>query len=225
MMVIKTKFLLVCIMLICFSCKTETKEKASIDNISKVNIKDTLTNKKQDTEISNRMKGNEELQFAIETSINKINLLDSKSLLNVISSPVFIENGKSEFPELIILNKDNTQKLTLLFYPGSNKNQVSYFILEQIDRATIPKGENVFKIAEAIFKTNNGIALGVKKEVIESKYLSENFKLIQGDKLLSFVLDDFNNSFLKEYNMPMYSAKYYFTDNTIKRIEFGFEYP
>ncbi|WP_025743806.1 hypothetical protein [Aquimarina pacifica] len=221
----KIKFLLIYITAIFFSCKIENKEKNGFDDLSIINTKDTTFIKSIDSKINRPSKDDQKKNLTIETSINKISLLDGESLIKVIKKPIFIENGKSGFPELIIVNADNTQKLTLLFYPGNTKNHVSYFILEQIDQY-IPKANNVFNILDTTFRTNNNFMLGLSKEVVENKYISRNLKLKADNKSLSFILDDLMNPFLKEYNMPMYSAKYFFgDDNIINKIEFGFEFP
>jgi len=222
-MVIKIKYAFFFLIFFCYSCKEKVKDSA--DNL--IINKDTLTviNTDSKAEIKNTA---DKTKFNIETSINKISLLDSESLLRVITSPIFLENMESEFPELIIFNKDKTQKLTLLFYPGSEKNNVSYFILEKSNKEL--KGDNVFDLEIENFKTNNDVTLGVESEFIKNKYLSNEIKLNiegnkDGSKILSYFIDDFEHPFLKEYNMTIYSAKYYLANDKLIKIEFGFEYP
>lgn len=230
-MVTRVKYLLIYIVTICFSCQGKTENKTNIIDFKKNDIADTLLINKGDFDKNiDSINNIKDYKFRLETSINGISLLDSESLLKVISLPVFIDNGSNNFPEMIILNSKKTEKLTLLFYPGSKKNEVSYFILEKNDTSKNIKGDNVFILNIENFITNNNIALESNKDTLLNKYKSSNIKLNKehkqnGQEILMYVIDDFENPFLKEYNMPIYTAKYYSNNKKIVKVEFGFEYP
>ena len=230
-MEIKAKHIVIILLLFSFSCKEKTEIKTNKNNISLQAKKDTLQKATENHSKQVTFYDQKKI-FDFETSVANISLLNSESLLELINAPKFIENEKGSFPELIIFNKDKTEKLTLLFYPGSKKNEVSYFILEKNNSKsnTHVNKENTFYLDINNFKTNNEIAIGINNELLKTKYLSKNITLKvekgkNGEKILSFLLDDFENPFLSSYNMPIYSAKYYIVNNKIDKLEFGFIYP
>ena len=77
-------------------------------------------------------------------------------------------------------------------------------------------------------KTESGIKIGIsKKELLAIKGDDFTNKQVGNQEVLSYKIDDFSSSsFLKKYNMPVYFAEYWFTnDDRLVKYKFGFEYP
>lgn len=159
-------------------------------------------------------------------SIAKIQLLNSESVEKYIGSYKLNEEDlSSDYPYVILLNKDSTLLLRMYFYPGSSRNEFSKFELSSY--SGIEKNAKIVDVLK--METNNQVRIGMpEKEFINILKLKE-FKVITNGaqtKVYSLSIDDFeNNLFLKTYNMPSYVAKYYILNEYVDKIEFGFEFP
>lgn len=208
-----TLFILLLInILFCIGC-FDNSSKSSNKSQSK-QVEKTATNK-----------GNKETVFMPDTSINQIKLLNSKSIIQKTGNlmPFIIDEGK--FPYVYLTNKNKTQYLKLTFYPGSNKNEFSFFEVGKIQNYKDNKPDKVIKLDN--FITGQGIKLGLSKrnliDIMGNDYIS---KKINEYEILIYTLDNYNESnFLQRYNFPSYKAKYKFKNNSLVYYSFGFKYP
>lgn len=124
-----------------------------------------------------------------------------------------------------LYNECSNEKLTMLFYPGRVKNHASYFIVSQVNEE---ESTNQVKIGATNFVSGKGIVLGQNSETVKSLLRSWDItELFRGDTLLiEFSTNSKECLELKElYNLPLYSAKYYFVNNILVLFCFGFDYP
>lgn len=161
------------------------------------------------------------------TNVNGIELGNSSSLLKKIQSPLFVENESDQFPKLVLCNRDSTQILTLFSYPGSSKNDVSYFVVELVNSKTDLK--NSIKVDDLKFLTDLNLTIGCSRDDVITKYSKAGIDLNENElepgKTMTFTTDDENMELLKKHNMPLYTVRYTFEANKIVKLEFGFVYP
>ncbi|MCX6232100.1 MAG: hypothetical protein NTZ33_11205 [Bacteroidetes bacterium] len=164
------------------------------------------------------------LKFKPDTSINGISLMNPRSIHNSFGNLMqYIDNDK-DIPYVLILSIDKKQYLKLSFHPGSIKNEFSYFEIGILKDKLLNKKNNVVSKYKT-FITENNIKIGISKNVF-FKYRNKQFLKTKNKNLYTYEIDNFMSSaFLKAYNMPSYSAKYRFNNDTLVQFEFGFDYP
>jgi hypothetical protein len=159
-----------------------------------------------------------------DISINKvIYLLDSKSIINSIGNQ---KNNiiEDENPTRVQLkNKAETQYLILYHLAGSNTNSFNMFEVGYLSH----RDKTFLKTDFTSFISGNGIRLGISKEAL-IRIIGKNYikKQEKGLEIIEYRIDgrDNFNMFLDQYNMPMYSADYYFKNDKLVKFIFGFPY-
>lgn len=164
-----------------------------------------------------------------DTSINKKLFLENyKSLSN------FCSNKKSlplvemlrESPVVIFGNKSEKQYLLAYQYEGSSLNNYSCFEIGYFEDDIDVKLEKFNKIEEVDFHTESGLRLGLSfEEVVQIKGGGYKQQKISDYIVLNYRIEDYENSFLKEYNMPGYFIEIKLKNNMVSNIKFGFDYP
>lgn len=179
-----------------------------IENDSKTKLKEKLSQNRK---------------FMPDTSINGLSLINSKSILNSLGDLMQYLEKEKEIPYVLILSKDKKQYLKLSFFPGSNKNEFSYFEIGLLKDKLLNKKNNLLSKYK-IFVTENNIKIGISKQAF-LKNRNKHFLKTKNNDLYTYEVIDFKNSaFLKAYNMPSYRAKYRFDNDTLVQLEFGFDY-
>ena len=123
-------------------------------------------------------------------------------------------------------NKDSTEILTLVVYPGSYKN---CFYVFNVSKANLQHEKGIiYSLTDRFFVTESGIKIGMtKSELIANKVSSDSQSIVNGVEILGFKINYNNNSaeIFKRYSMPEYYADYTFKQNRLVVFEFGFTYP
>jgi hypothetical protein len=163
--------------------------------------------------------------FEPDTTINNVILLEN----DVSISKTFGDLMKSltgyELPYVYFSNTLQTQYLKLTFFNGNKRNCFSRFeigYIADLQNVRVKNSSNFDK-----FYSETGIVLGMQKSELLEKKGEKYVKTSQnGVILLTYSIDDFDKSqFLKRYNMPLYTAEYWFKDNVLIKFAYGFEYP
>ena len=127
-------------------------------------------------------------------------------------------------PDVYLANKDESQYLRLVFFPGSAKNSFGFFEVGEMTERQ--RNEKPVSTSFAVFRSESGIALGMSKDQLTA-IKGNNYQVTMGNSkvTLRFTISDSVNVFLRRYNMPLYRAEYSFVRNKLICFSFGFEYP
>lgn len=168
-------------------------------------------------------------EFAPDTSVSGISLLNSASITQVLSNVpdtwTYLFEDSEERMKVVIMNNDNTQMTELFFHEGDDRNEFGEFrisLIDPNDEEIAPKSAiQADNIAE--FITGKGIKPGVSAEFVR-KCLGYKFKENKnGDQLLlSFTNSIKDTPLFTRYNMPVYYADYYFINDKLVKFSFGF---
>jgi hypothetical protein len=161
-----------------------------------------------------------------DTSISGIKLQDPSSLISKIPNIKSLIDSKGPEIRACLLNKDETEKAELIFHAGSSANEVAEIHVYAIDNKTIICSKPI-KLDIDKFVTESNISLFMtRKEVVKKKGKIYVINHINGEVILYYTLNDFENSkFLKRYNYPEYHATYTFKRDRLIKMDFGFTYP
>lgn len=199
----------ICIKLIILSCGTKNSEvKKTKDDLVKSTVKNSQLDSCQ--------------IFNMDTTINEIQLKDSKSYLNLVRKSHPLREKTNSKPYIQFASQYNTQTLTLYLHPGSKKDEFAEF-----EVTYFRESDSAIRIGEIDFYTNNGIMLGINRSALP-KFIGDCFESIKENntEILYYQLNDFENSdFLRRYNYPEYYAEYEFRNDSLIRFKFGFNYP
>jgi hypothetical protein len=157
-----------------------------------------------------------------DTSVFGIKIRNIESTKNILGKQTKLKSDSTH----VFYSSDKKQILELKVHPGDSHNQVSIFKIFYTDNTK----QNLRQLNSKIFETEKGIKLGITKtEIIEK--LGKCYKIkdsTKNDISLNYRLElpnDSKTKLLKNNNMPIYYAIYRLTNNKLKNIEFGFEYP
>ncbi len=157
-----------------------------------------------------------------DTSVAGIKIRNVESTLKILGKQIKLEGDSTH----VFYSSDKKQKLGLTVHPGDYYSQVSIFNISY----SYNLNQNFRQINSKEFKTEKGIKLGIsKREIIERlgtcyaiKDSSKNTIELYYRLELS---NDSKTNLLKNNNAPIYYAVYILTNDKLKNIEFGFEYP
>jgi len=164
--------------------------------------------------------------FIPDTSVSGIKLQDSISLKSKIPNILDLIDHNGSGANVYLLNKDESEIVTLSFHSGSNAFVVAEIHIASIGKGSVIKTKTV-KLAVDIFITESKIKLHIGKDDF-IKIKGENYRLEKnGDtEVLKYVINNFESSvFLQRYNYPVYYANYSFKKGHLTKADFGFEYP
>jgi hypothetical protein len=131
----------------------------------------------------------------------------------------------SALPEVSALNKSGSQKMKMIFHPGSSKYEFSAFKISY----TSGNSEDIrtIRFIDEEFRTGNGISLGMKKNALLK--ITGNPSSIREDnesETWFYAIRDQKSPLLKKYNQWKYFAAYKFNESDeLVEFQFGFEYP
>lgn len=199
-----SKILIIILVLFGFnSCsKSSVKEKSNITSVGHINeVKDV---------------------YVPDIQINNLELVNPDSVISNIGSLKGLVLEDENLPHVSFFNKDETQELMLILFPGSGYNDVYQFKVKY-NLVKIRDSDKILN--DSNFKTESGIKLGItKSELIKIKgnsyLMSDNNNIIQYQ-----ITESDNQNFLQKYNLPIYYSKYTFVNDKLQDFEFGFEYP
>ncbi|MBW7871335.1 MAG: hypothetical protein H3C39_09760 [Flavobacteriia bacterium] len=193
------KFLLPILFIFCNSCsEIKTEQKSPTLN--------TLANQKQ--------------VFNPDIMINELQLGNPESIIKNIGDLKDKIKEEESLPYVKVSNKDNSQILELILFPGSGYNDVYQFkVSYNTDKERVPS-----KLNDLEFITESNIKLGITKAILIS---IKGKGFIEDGNIIKYEITESDNPiFLQKYNLPVYYAEYIFDDNNLlTRFDFGFIYP
>lgn len=206
----------------CNNQKPQTHTPKSIDY--KVINNDTIIEQYNDT-LSKSKKIDIQTTFSPDTSINNIYLNSPKTTLEELGNVMDSQSFKNGYEVYYFSNKKYSEYLKLIFHPGGSKNSFSQVIVS--NNNFVPDDRKLRLTKYDFFLTESGIRLGIRLSQLKKIKGKEYSKTqLEGVDIYTYEISNFNESdFLKEYNMPTYTASYYFKHNELIQFEFGFIYP
>lgn len=147
--------------------------------------------------------------------------MDSKNSDKYIKNQSWKIIEDSEPARILLKNHNGTQYLVLYHLYGSNLNTFNQFEIGKIDFK-----DSLYTITQFdSFRTEDGIYLGMTDtELMHIKGTNYSTEIVNGCKILEYRIEGNDIDFLKYYNMPLYIAKYYFSDGKLIKFVFGFPY-
>jgi len=165
---------------------------------------------------------NENKSFVPDVFVSNISVLDTTNISSLLGKDVMSNLEGTIIKKASFSNTLQNETLEVIFQPGSYLNEFSKFIV-------FKSKNDVRKLNIDIqnFVTESGIELGIDdKTLISLKGKPTATTQFRSSEVYEYIIDNYDSSsFLKEYNMPIYSAKYFFEDSKLVRFEFGFDYP
>jgi hypothetical protein len=165
--------------------------------------------------------------FVPDTAINRIVLVDSKSVQNILGKDCWnalIEEDPDN-AKVIVFNKGMTEKLELIFIEGNNTNNFSEFRISQIKKGSNSTKHKFLTLNEEHFESAKGIKLGISQKSVESKLgvKLERKQRKSGEVVLFFRKGkDNDRAFRRHYNSA-YFGEYIFQNDHLISFSFGFE--
>ncbi|THB68796.1 MAG: hypothetical protein D6B27_01860 [Gammaproteobacteria bacterium] len=164
------------------------------------------------------------LPRSVQLSVSEIFIENEDSIKKVIGTIPKPAYSKDYFLGNCVLNADKSEILILEFHSGNTAGNYSEFTVRNNQNENAKCLEPLAKIEH--FKTESGIHLGISPNYLYSILGKPNFVKEKKKQLqVRYVIEDDKSSFLESYNMPVYYGEYYFKDNSLLVIKFGFEYP
>jgi len=163
-------------------------------------------------------------QFVPDTTINSIlKIEDYKSIEENLGDIMEKVNHEAPLPDVYFTNIASNRYLRLNFFPGGTRNSFSRFEI-----GIKPKNKMYSVLKEySDFKTESNISLGNSLKYLIAKKGNGYKKRIMGSvTVISYQISDIiKDPFLQRYNMPSYSAEYFFRKGKLIKMSFGFDYP
>lgn len=159
-------------------------------------------------------------KFIPDTTVNKeLKLLHSKSIELAIGDQTGKLIEDEEASRIQFRNTGNNQYLTLYHLSGSNVNSFNKFEI-----GVLKEKSNLYQpIKFDFFETESGIRIGIGlKELIRIKGKDYTKAIKNGFVVINYGIKNGKNIFLKNYNMPVYNAEYYFKNDKLEKFSFGF---
>ena len=134
-----------------------------------------------------------------------------------------------DFPleaEVYLLNKDESETLTVSFYAGTSADEPMEFHISMTDETQLNKLKTI-KLNVDRFTTESNIKLHISKDDL-IKIKGQNYKLEKyGDlEIVKYRIDNIETSdFLQSFGLPEYFADYTFQKGKLLKVDFGFTNP
>ena len=160
-----------------------------------------------------------------ELTLSGIQLVDAQSAKMPFGMKPVLDDPDSDRPKAYICNKDNSERLALVYYEGDTAYVISEFRVEQVTTRYIDCSQP--ETAVEHFVSGKGIALGMQREQLV-RILGEPQKVHPqlDETVLIYRIDGKSASgFLQRYGAPAYFGQYHFRENRLVRFDFGFEFP
>lgn len=160
--------------------------------------------------------------FACDTTINGVIKLRNSISESFIHERTPLKKDNA-FKIYILCNKPKTEYLLMYKYPGDSKDIFSRFEVGLTRLATFEM-HSATKLAFDQLGTEGGIKLGMNKETIVS--LKGNQFTMGKEKsmiTLTYRLNDIKSDFLRRYNMPGYTEKFFLNNNKLVKFSIGFD--
>lgn len=162
--------------------------------------------------------------FVPDTTVNGVLKVDNfVSIEKHLGDIMDKTDHNADLPDIYFTNKSSTQYLRLIFFPGSTRNCFHRF---EIGVKALNKKYTVLSSFSS-FRTESKICIGSSLSSVITKKGKGYKKNISGSiTVLSYEVSGLSrHPFLYRYNMPSYSAKYYFKKGRLFKMSYGFDYP
>jgi hypothetical protein len=170
---------------------------------------------------------NKNTQFKEEYAIFGINLQDDNSTEKVLGKNIWEMHFEADemFPRIECFNKDKHQILRLFFFYGGVQNSVAEFEVLYTPKK-YKRNKKSISTAADIFKSNNGVSLGMSKSKVIS-LIGNHYKIKKTANYeeLIYYTEDTNKGILKKIGGVAYFIKCRFIKGKLCQYNFGFEYP
>ncbi len=163
-------------------------------------------------------------KFVPDTTVNSLlKIEDYKSIEENLGDIMEKVNHDAPLPDVYFTNVASNRYLRLIFFPGGTRNGFSRF---EIGIKPTNKKYPVLK-EYSDFKTESNISIGNGLKYLIAKKGNGYKKRIMGSvTIISYEISDISkHPFLQRYNMPSYSAEYFFRKGKLIKMSFGFDYP
>lgn len=161
----------------------------------------------------------------VDLSLSGVQLVDAQSAKSPLGAPPRLDDPDSDRPKAYLCNKDNTERLALMYYEGDTAFVISEFRVEQVATRYVDCSQPSIPIDR--FVSGKGIALGMSRQQVVrilGKAHNENPQL--DEIVISYRIDNKNESgFLQHHNAPAYFGQYHFREEKLVSFSFGFEFP
>ncbi len=168
--------------------------------------------------------------FVPDETISNIRLVDSTSALKKypkLNQLAYTQTDETNpFANFKFYNKDSSEILALIIYPGAYKN--CFYVFNVTKTSNVQVKFKVYSLPDNFFITESGIKIGLtKSELLAIKGTPFQIKTEQGNEILCYKINSFDSDtkILSKYNMPEYYADYTFKQSRLIKFEFGFTYP
>ena len=163
-------------------------------------------------------------EFRPDVSVDGIRLRDSNSV--GLKFPHY--RKLLDFPlgaEIFLLNSDESETLTISFYPGSDADSPMEFHVTSTDKKQLNKSKAI-KLNVSRFKTENNIKLNISKDDL-FRIMGKDFKLENyGEiEIVKYRINNQASDFLKSYGLPEYFADFTFQKGKLIKFDLGFTNP
>lgn len=169
-----------------------------------------------------------QVEFVPDSVINRMVILENAtSVEKSLGDCMPLLDKNADLPSVVFYNVSGTQYLKLIFHPGNPKNQFSYFEVGSTNDKPQKNRKKPSKTSSQNFTTQSGIRLGMsKRDLVSIKGFKYRQSLINKTQVIDYKIDNIKKSdFLRRYNMPEYTARYFFQKDILIKFSFGFEYP
>ncbi len=169
-----------------------------------------------------------QVEFVPDTVINKVIILENAaSIEKNLGDCMLLLDENADLPFVVFHNASGTQYLKLIFHPGNSKNRFSYFEVGSTNDKPQKSRKKLNKTRFQSFTTQSGIRLGMsKQEIVNLKGSDYQKSLTNKIQVIDYKIDNIKKSgFLRRYNMPEYTTRYFFQKDILIKFSFGFEYP
>lgn len=160
-----------------------------------------------------------------EIAVSGILLDDPGSAKAPFGAPPRLDDPDSDNPKAFFCNRDDSERLTLVYHEGDIANTVSELRVERVETRYIDCAHPASAMDH--FISGKGIQLGMTLEAV-AQILGKNFKehAELGEIVISYRIENAKTSdFLQLHDAPSYYGQYHFRNNRLVKFDFGFEYP
>jgi hypothetical protein len=166
----------------------------------------------------------QQLKFIPDSTVNgRIFLFDEDSVEKNLGDLMSKVDANAALPDIYFSNRNSTQYLRLIFFPGSTANSFSRFEISN----QRPKHKIYRLKGFANFMPESKIKIGTQeKDIIKAKGNSyTKVRKGRGYILRYKITSEDKSDFLLRYNMPSFTEDFYIRNGKLYKLSYGFDYP
>lgn len=163
------------------------------------------------------------INIKYEYCIDIFCLLDTSYIIK--TNDVKFQHNTNKDIEVVLINKIDSSYLIMTHYPGDDIGKMSLFevgYLINMDKSILSS----YNETSSTLLTNNNTTLGMPMDnIITLQGMPDSISMQNNYTIFHYIEDDPESIILKKYNEYIYFIEYWFIDNKLSRMIFGFEYP